>query len=368
MVEKKLHIAILGTRGIPNRYGGFEQCAEYLSVGLVARGHKVTVYNVDHHDYQEKNYKGVEIIHCKDWEPKLGTAGQFFYDLNCTLHARKQKYDVVLQLGYTSSSVWYWLWSSKQKHVVNMDGLEHKRSKFNGKVQAFLRKAEAWAIQGADALVADNKGIQAYLKKTHQADSYCIAYGAERMATPSESMLEAYHLTPRNYDLVIARMEPENNIKMILDAYLLSDRKRELVLIGKTDTPKGKEWVAKYGHEKGIRFLGGIYDQEKIHALRYFSMVYYHGHSVGGTNPSLLEAMASECFIVAYDVSFNRYVLENAAYYFSTSNEIVGYMNLLHPYEETTGKRALVLEKIQQAYHWDKIISEYENVLLTICE
>lgn len=367
MVEKKLHIAILGTRGIPNRYGGFEQCAEYLSVGLVERGHKVSVYNVHHHDYQQKEYKGVEVVHCKDWEPKMGTAGQFLYDLNCTLHSRKQNYDVVLQLGYTSSSVWYKLWSKKQKHIVNMDGLEHKRSKFSSKVQAFLRWAERWAIKGADALIADNKGIQDYLQEQHNTQSVCIAYGAEQLDKPKEELLKTYNLVPHQYDIVIARMEPENNIEMVLEAYLVSDRKRELIVIGKTNTPKGMEWEDKYGKEKGIRFLGGIYDQELIHALRYFSCLYFHGHSVGGTNPSLLEAMASECLIIAYDVSFNKYVLREHGFYFNSIQGLKELINKTLRSAENSRKCQGALDTIRTEYSWPKIILDYEKLLLKTC-
>ena len=366
MVKGKLHIAILGTRGIPNRYGGFEQCAEYLSIGLVERGHNVTVYNIHNHDYQEGEYKGVKIVHCRDWEPRFGTAGQFIYDLNCTLHARKQNYDVVLQLGYTSSSVWYRLWSSKQKHITNMDGLEHRRSKFSFRVQAFLRRAEQWAIKGSDVLVADNKGIQDYLLEMHNVPSTCIAYGAEQLPKPNENILQEYYLEKCEYDILIARMEPENNVEMIIEAYLKSERKRALIVIGKTNTPKGQEWERKYSKEKGVRFLGGIYEQEKIHALRLFSHLYFHGHSVGGTNPSLLEAMASKCLIAAYDVSFNKYVLGQNGFYFKDTSELVEIINSTKNRDEHISKIEGALNSIQKEYSWAKIVNKYEDLLLEV--
>ncbi len=364
MVEHKLHIAILGTRGIPNRYGGFEQCAEYLSVGLVALGHKVTVYNTHNHEYQKAEYKGVHIVYCQDWEPKLGTTGQFIYDLNCTLHARKQDYDICIQLGYTSSSIWYKLWSSKQIHITNMDGLEHKRSKFSPITQAFLKRAEQWAIKGSDLLIADNKGIQDYLRDRYKVNSKYIAYGAEVLKMPSKDVLLEYNLNVREYDILIARMEPENNIEIIIEAYLQSNRRRKLVIVGKTTTPKGQLWEQKYSSEKGIYFLGGIYQQEKIHALRYYSKLYFHGHSVGGTNPSLLEAMMSECLIVAFNVSFNKYVLGNNAIYFNTAQELQQVMDTSNIRALHTSKIEGALATIRSEYGWQKIIKQYERLML----
>src|SRR5690606_25316653 len=138
-----MKIAIVGARGIPNFYGGFEQFAEYLSLGLVQKGHDVTVYNSHTHPYQEPTWNGVKIIHCKDPEDKIGTAGQFIYDLNCIRDARKRDYDIILQLGYTSSSIWGWLMPRRKSIVTtNMDGLEWKRTKYSKKVQKFLLFAE----------------------------------------------------------------------------------------------------------------------------------------------------------------------------------------------------------------------------------
>ncbi|RYZ18900.1 MAG: DUF1972 domain-containing protein, partial [Chitinophagaceae bacterium] len=121
-----MKIALLGTRGIPNHYGGFEQFAEYFAVYLAGKGHEVYVYNSGHHPYQEKTFKGVNLIHCTDPEDKIGTAGQFIYDLNCILDSRKHSFDIILQLGYTSNSVWHFLLPKKPVIITNMDGLEWK--------------------------------------------------------------------------------------------------------------------------------------------------------------------------------------------------------------------------------------------------
>ena len=185
-----MKIAILGTRGIPNHYGGFEQFAQYLSLGLVKKGHEVWVYNSHLHPYQKSKWKGVNIIHCKDFEHKIGTVGQFLYDLNCILNSRKKDFDILLQLGYTSSSIWGRLLPKNQIIITNMDGLEWKRSKFSKKVQNFLRYAEKLAIKTSDHLVADSVGIQQHLKSTFNINSTYIPYGANVFNSPNDKVLK----------------------------------------------------------------------------------------------------------------------------------------------------------------------------------
>ena len=199
-----MKIGIIGTRGIPNHYGGFEQFAEYLSVGLVAKGHEVVVYNSSDHPFQQSNWNGVTIKHCKDWERKIGTAGQFIYDLNCILNSRTQNFDILLQLGYTSSSIWKNLLPKKAKIVTNMDGLEWKRSKFSALVQRFLLAAEKWAIFGSDHLVADSKGIQRYLNQKYQVESTFIAYGSHLFNTPEKKSLVKYDVAENRYNMLLS--------------------------------------------------------------------------------------------------------------------------------------------------------------------
>src|SRR5215467_1651561 len=158
-----MKIGIIGIRGIPNRYGGFEQFTEYVAPALVRKGHDVTVYSSSLHPYQDDNWKGVRLIHKSNPENRIGTFGQFIYDFFCILDSRKRNFDVILQLGYTSSSVWSFLFPGKSNLVTNMDGLEWKRSKYSKPVRAFLKRAEKWAVRSSDRLIADSKGIQEYL-------------------------------------------------------------------------------------------------------------------------------------------------------------------------------------------------------------
>lgn len=194
-----LKIGILGSRGIPNAYGGFEEFAQHLSAGLVSKGHEVYVYNSSLHPYKERTWNGVNIIHCADWEDKMEAAGQFIYDLNCILDARRKSYDVLLQLGYTSNSVWHWLWPKKSINIVNMDGLEWKRMQYSKPVRKFIRIAEALAARYADHMVADSPGIQQHILDTYQKPSDFIPYGAEIFNTPDVSRLNQFQLEPYQY-------------------------------------------------------------------------------------------------------------------------------------------------------------------------
>lgn len=359
-----MKIGILGTRGIPNHYGGFEQFAEFLSVGLVQKGHEVVVYNSSDHPYQESEWNGVKIQHCKDWEGRIGTTGQFFYDLNCILNARKQNFDILLQLGYTSSSVWKNLLPKRAIVITNMDGLEWKRSKFNTSVQKFLMKAEKWAVKSSQHLVADSKGIQSYLKKKYKIDSTFIAYGSNLFNNPDVSILNKYNLKEEGYHMLIARMEPENNVETILDGMKSSNSKLPFLVIGKTENEFGTYLVDKFKEDQRIRFLGGIYDLNDLNNLRHHSTYYFHGHSVGGTNPSLLEAMASSAFIVANENEFNGAVLEKEALYFKTAEDVTNILNKKINSSIRLNYITSNRKKIEECYTWDNIINSYEDLFI----
>lgn len=356
-----MRVGILGTRGIPNAYGGFEQFAQFLALGLTRRGHEVFVYNSSDHPYQENQWNGVQIIHCKDWEKRIGTAGQFLYDYNCFRDAARRDYDILLQLGYTSSSVWYRLWPSKAVNIVNMDGLEWKRSKYNRLTQRFLRKAEGWAAKYADVLVADSTGIRNYLREHYDKDSVYIPYGADIPETYETTALDRLNLAVDGYLLVMARMEPENNIEMILRGWIASDQEWPLVIIGNTANAFGRYLTETYRQEK-IRFIGAIYDLATVNALRHCSHLYFHGHSVGGTNPSLLEAMACGCDIAAHDNIFNSAVLGADARYFSTPEGVSSILTTEPSVQIKTEWRERNLAKLMREYRWEKIIDDYENL------
>lgn len=360
-----LNIAIIGTRGIPNFYGGFEQFAEYLAKGLVEKNYKVTVYNSSSHPYKESSWNGVTIVHCNDPEDKWGTVGQFIYDLNCIRHARKQSFDIILQLGYTSSSVWGPILPRKAIITTNMDGLEWKRSKYSKAVQLFLKKAEYLAVKFSDFLISDSIGIQDYLVKKYKKTSTYIPYGANLFYDADETILKKYSLNRYQYNMLIARFEPENNLETILDGVAQAGNNQPFLVIGNYETKFGEYLVNKFRDIKNIKFLGPIYDIGVLNNLRYYSNIYFHGHSVGGTNPSLLEAMASNALICAHDNPFNKAILQQDAFYFTTKSEVQSYI-------EKTEKKNFSnhlnnnIDKIKSLYSWEKIIEDYENHFIEI--
>jgi glycosyltransferase involved in cell wall biosynthesis len=364
-----MKIAILGTRGIPNYYGGFEQCAEYLALGLVKRGFEVVVYNSHNHPYQGKEWNGVQIVHCYDPEDEVGTVGQFIYDFNCIWNVRKQNCDIVLQLGYTSSSIWGWLLPRKSVITTNMDGLEWKRTKYSEMVKKFLKYAESLGVKYSDHLISDSIGIQEYLKGKYKVASTYIAYGATLFENPNEASLKKYNLLPYQYDMLIARLEPENSIEIILDGVAKANLTRPFLVIGNHNTVYGNYLKEKFSNATQIQFIGGIYDINFLNNLRYYSNIYFHGHTVGGTNPSLLEAMASNCLICANDNSFNKYILGEDALYFKDA-ETVAYHLLNVSYFDDSFQMMLGTntKKITSFYDWEIIVDQYAKHFAAIVE
>lgn len=358
-----MKIGIIGTRGIPNHHGGFEQFAEIFSVYANENGCDVYVYNSSSHPYKKDTFKGVNIIRCYDPEYAIGTIGQFIYDFNCIRDARKRNFNVILQLGYTSSSIWFWHMPKNSVVITNMDGLEWKRSKYSKKVQKFLKFAEKLAAKKSNYLIADSLAIKTYLRNTYDLDSKYIAYGATKYIDNSTQNFEYKELVAYNYFLLIARMEPENNIEMILDGYVKSKSSIPFCIIGNTDTTTfGRYLKKKYSARKEIKFLGGIYDLEVLNKLRYNSRLYFHGHSVGGTNPSLLEAMAACALVVAHNNEFNRAILQEDAFYFNTTSDISTIIKTKSKIE-SQDKIDNNLAKIDVQFNWSTINKKYLNFL-----
>ena len=353
-----MRIAILGTRGIPNHYGGFEQFAEFFSVYLVEKGHDVYVYNSHNHPYQETTFRGVNILHKHDPEFRMGTFGQFVYDYNCILDSRQKKFDIILQLGYTSNSIWFFLLPKKPIIITNMDGLEWKRSKYKRPVRQFLKFAERLAALSSDYLVADSLGIQKFLKTKYKKKSTYIAYGAHPFNSPDEKFLKEYNVEKEGYNMIMARFEPENNLDMVLEGVALCEEKTTILVVGNHNTKYGAYLKNKFQSHKNIRFIGGVYNLEHLNNLRYFSNIYFHGHSVGGTNPSLLEAMASQALIAAHNNDFNRGVLKENAVYFSNPSEVKKLLNEIKK-NDNLQQIQNNYEAIVKDFNWEKINGDY---------
>jgi glycosyltransferase involved in cell wall biosynthesis len=360
----KLKIAILGTRGIPNYYGGFEHVSEYVSEGLVKKGHSVTVYNSHNHPYTASTWNGVEIVHCYDPEYLVGTAGQFAYDFNCLMDARKRKFDVLILMGYTSCSVWGNLYPKNSAIITNMDGLEWKRSKYSKPVQRFLRYAEKLAVKYSQFYISDSRIIKLYLKDKYNITSRYIPYGADLFSAHEREQFDKTEALKEDYFLLMARMEPENNIEAILEGFSKSNSKKSFKVLGDTRNRFGKFIIKKFQRDNRIQFKGAIFDNSAVRSLQNNSYLYFHGHSVGGTNPSLLEAMASEALIAAHNNPFNKSVLNTDAFYFNNAAEV---RDLVETVQRKDLEKTMVknnLHKIQFQFNWDRIIDEYEEFIL----
>jgi len=364
-----MKVAILGTRGIPNNYGGFEQCAEYLSVGLVSKGHEVIVYNPEFHPYNSDNYKGVKIIKKASPRNIVGkAAANFIYDYLCLKDAVNRDIDIILELGLITSSLGIIFCNHKGKVITtNLDGLEWKRSKWNNVVQFITKALEKYGVRYSDYLVADNIGIQKYILKKYNKNSAFIPYGAEVFKSPNKKLLKEYNLSPYNYLLTIARLEPENNLEMMFDAYVAAKRNIPYVVIGNHLTNYGDYLKDKY-RNLGIIFLGGIFDKNHLDNLRMFAKYYLHGHSVGGTNPSLLEAMAAGAFILGHDNQFNKSVVNNEAYYFSTVKQLTSLLKKKSILDSRHMFTNINIEKIKKTYNWNNIIDQYEKYFIKILQ
>jgi len=352
-----MKIAILGTRGIPNNYGGFEQCAEKLALSFVEKGNEVTVYNPASNPYKKKSWNKVRIKKIFYNEKKLKFLNLFLYDYLCLKDAVKQDYDIILELGYSPCSLFYYLKKNRNaKIVTNMDGFDWKRSKWNWVAKKILKHSEKLAVKKSDALVADNPGIGDYIFKKYGINSCYIPYGAELFSSSDKKVLKDYNLKKYGYYILISRLEPENNIETILDGYIMSEAKEPFILIGPVQNKYCRFLKEKYGNFKNIRFLGGIYNYETLCNLRSNSKLYFHGHSVGGTNPSLLEAMTAGSFIVAHNNIFNKYVLGSNGFYFSNKFEI---SEIIINYNDKFRKEYIKnnMDRIKKEFSW-KIVSD----------
>lgn len=366
-MPESLNIGILGTRGIPNQYGGFEAFAQQLAPWLAQKGHQVTVYCSHRHPLDDTDWKGVQRVKCYDPENRLGSAGQFVYDYNCNYHANKQQFDVLLHLGYTSDAIWYEMWSKRAAHIVNMDGIEWQRAKYSWPVRKFLKWSEKLAGINAAYLVADATPIEVYLKKAYNTKVKYIAYPALLPVIWDDGALQRYKVRENHFDLLIARSEPENNIEMAIRAKLIANDNIPLHIFGNQNIYR-QRLERRYGSVSLIRFEKAEYNEAVLNTLRKNCRYYIHGHSAGGTNPSLLEAMACGCTILAHKNIYNQSVTGQHAHYFSSEPELSNKF-LNESLEKSRAAMAEVnIKKIRHNYHPDVICSAYENLFYEVVQ
>lgn len=359
-----MKLAILGTRGIPARYGGFETFTEKLAIGLSRLGHQVTVYCEAGEPAPPAEFHGVKLRYISS--PALGPLQTILYDLQCLWDARTG-YDVVYMLGYGAALFCaiprFWgteVW-------INPDGLEWARAKWNAAGKAYFRLMEWTALRVANRIVADSAAVADSLAGRHGELRSCtvIPYGCEIVdTTPGIEPLAEWALVPGSYYLVVCRFEPENHVLEILRAFQQSQSARQLIVVGNHCAPTRYVRELNSIRDPRIRMIGTIYDQDKLTSLRAHAFAYIHGHSVGGTNPSLLEAMGCGNLIFAHDNPFNRETLGNCGVFFSSLADLTQAFDRMEM-EEGRGAewRKAVIARARAKYRWAEIISSYAALL-----
>ncbi|QXL83559.1 DUF1972 domain-containing protein [Comamonas sp. NLF-1-9] len=364
-----MHIAILGTRGIPASYGGFETFAEQLATRLVQRGMQVTVYaEADSAGLQDTWYHGVRIRHIQ--RPRWGAASVIGYDCRCLRDARAG-YDLIYMLGY--GAAWACWWNRRvhgQTVWLNVDGLEWARSKWGRMARLYLRTMEWVSSWAPTRVLADAQAIAEHYARRYPRGSPCsfIAYGADVpvTSTPPTLDLSSWGLCAGQYVLVVARAEPENHLLEIVQGHASWAGDWPLVIVGDVQQASSayQQRLRALAGDK-VRFVGPVYDARALTNLRLGAACHVHGHSVGGTNPSLLEALACGNLVVAHDNPFNREVARDAAQYFHTPAQLARALSAVHKLSAQARRAASRRARniVIEDYSWDRIVKQYEALM-----
>lgn len=363
---QKKTLRILGTRGVPAAHGGFETFAEYLARYLVRKGWRVIVYCQE--DGQgplfEDSWEGVERIRIP--VAADGPKGTILFDWKATAHAAGHS-DLCLTLGYNTAVFCALLRLKGIRNVINMDGIEWRRQKWGGAAKLWFW-ANDWAgCWLGNHLVADNPGIFDHLStRVGKRKITTIPYGADRLSDMPEAPVRALGLEPGNYWTLIARAEPENSILEIVRAFSRKPRKTKLAILGKYEPDRNAYHRAvKEAASEEVLFLGAIYDPAVVKSLRFHATGYLHGHQVGGTNPSLVEAMGAGNAIIAHGNKFNRWVTGPHARFFDDEESCAAVLDeVLDDGAALARMRAKVIERYEDALRWDIVLEQYEHLLL----
>lgn len=353
------NLAIVGTRGVPAKYGGYETFADEFARFNNGK-YQLTIYGEGNHE-SPADFYGASVEHL----PFLKSKKQIQYYWVSILRAAK-KHDVILITGPGGGFVIpiIKLFYPKKKFVVNPDGLEFARSKWSPIVRIILWGMSWASVFFADLIIADSVGIASYYSNKLQflkRKIRVIEYGSK--------LFDLVNSFDSDYYLLVARMVPENNLIMIVNGFIRSDTNKHLVIV--SDLPKTKylsdlENILK--GEKNIQLIGPVYEKEKLENLRCNAFAHFHGHSVGGTNPSLLEAMSAGAPIIAHDNVFNKEVLSEDGLFFRDEDDIVNQISFLESKDciwfQTKSENNRT--RIAQYYNWDRIFTEYLKVLANV--
>ena len=358
-----MKIAILGTVGVPACYGGFETLAENL-VHYHARHAlqaKLTVW-CSAKDYAEhpSRYKNAELRYIG---LRANGVQSVPYDFVSLWQAVRSGHDRIVLLGVSGALALPLIrMISKARIVTNIDGIEWKREKWSGLARIFLRLSERAAVYFSHAIIADNQAIADHVRESYRRGCHVIAYGGDHALAHAEKAVAPAGF-PDTYALALCRIEPENHAHTILEAWAQLDT--PLVFVGNwANSPYGRELKARYAKHTNLYLLDPVYEPEKLHALRSRASVYVHGHSAGGTNPSLVEMMHFGIPVLAHGCLFNRHSTEGKTRYFETSTDLVREAQALTP-EQSATIGADMLEIARRRYTWDQVGRAYFELLET---
>ena len=359
-------LRILGTRGVPAAHGGFETFAEYLALYLVQRGWRVVVYcQIDSAGpVFEDRWQGVERVNIPVARP--GPTGTVVFDWFAIRHAASRG-DLCLTLGYNTALFCAWLRLKSVRNVINMDGIEWSRAKWGPVAKAWFWLNDWAGCLLGDHLVADHPDIKRHLQtRVRGSKVTTIAYGADAIGTVDDAPVRALGLVPSRYLTLVARAEPENSILAVVQAFSRKPRGLQLAVLGNYSPlhPYHAAVMAAAGSE--VVFLGAIYDKPVVQALRAHCAAYVHGHQVGGTNPSLVEALGAGNAVIAHDNRFNRWVVGEGGAYFGDADGLSTVLDrLIGDPAALAAMRAASTARFRQAFTWPAVLQDYEAMLLS---
>jgi glycosyltransferase involved in cell wall biosynthesis len=358
-------LRVMGIRGVPGAHGGFETFAEKLALYLVARGWQVTVYCQEdgRGPITEDRWEGIDRVHIPIGQ--AGPLGTIAFDWWATAHAARYPQDLCLTLGYNTAVFCARLRWRGVTNLINMDGIEWQRGKWGAVAKAWFWANERAGCWLGNHLVADHPAIKAHLAtRIRQSKITMIPYGADEPAEGGQAHLAAWGLVPGQYLTVIARPEPENSLLEIVRGFAMRPRPVKLVVLGNYDPANAYHQQVKAAASSDVIFTGAIYNKPVVGALRRHSMAYVHGHRVGGTNPSLVEALAAGNPVVAHDNLFNRWVAGDGNRYFKDAAGFDAVLSdmLLHR-NGLDDMRRQSLARFNEDFRWDSVLAAYEQLL-----
>lgn len=365
MTARKPFLQILGTRGIPARHGGFETFAHHLALYLKDRGWGVTVYCQEggNGTITEEDWNGIRLT--KIPVNKKGPTGTMIFDWKAAHIARKRR-GLHLVLGYNTALFNLLLKPKNSRLIFNMDGLEWKRAKWGVGARTWLYLNEKAACLSADHLVADHPEIKRHLLGLVKPEKVTmIPYGAPQIDHAPSGPLSGYDIEPGKYLILIARPEPENSILTIIRGFSSKSRNIKLLVLGNYDRLHPYQSKALDAANDNVIFAGAIYNEETVSALRFHAMAYIHGHTVGGTNPSLIEAMGAGNAVIAHDNPFNRWVTgTEGARFFSSEKEFISILDEVTERPELLEKmKEAIRRRFKERFTWPRILHEYESCM-----